>query len=362
MLRHVGVIGRALVGEVDGDVHAVLPGPPHEAVEVLDRPQLRVNGLVPTFRAADGPGASWIVGLGPDGVVLALAVRRSDRVDGREVDHVEVHAGDILQPLLGFGEGPVAAGLRRAGPGEHLVPRAEPRLLPIDHHDELLAVAGRQAPVRIPVHQGQERRVERRLDGLVRTALDPLDPGPERPGVLAGGATGGPGDHLLAGRQLDRHLLTGAGLLLQVPAPSPESIHPGPKGVPVPAQLGYGEGRTPPVVLDERHPDVSPDNIVVPAEPHIGSNGVVPVGEDVRLHGDPFAHHPLDREAAAVDLGLHALDDHATPSLSEPHQFPRRSHRQGASRLEGSSFPPWMGRFKGSADEGPGFDRRPRPW
>jgi hypothetical protein len=42
----------------------------------------------------------------------------------------------------------------------------------------------------------------------------------------------------------------------------------------------------------------------------------VAVREDVRLHGDAFSDHPLDRVAAAVDLGLHAFDGHPPPRVN----------------------------------------------
>ena len=114
MLLDEGVVRRALVGEVQGHLHAVFTGPRHEAFEVFDRPELRVDGLVASLLAPDGPGASRIMGLGPRSVVLALAMRVADGVDGREVDHVEVHPGHVFEPLLGVGERPVATELRRA--------------------------------------------------------------------------------------------------------------------------------------------------------------------------------------------------------------------------------------------------------
>ena len=77
------------------------------------------------------PGSS---GPGVEGVVGALAVDLADRVDRRQVDDVEAHRGDGVEPLGGGLEG--AAGdlaglgvLRRAlGAREELVPAAEERL------------------------------------------------------------------------------------------------------------------------------------------------------------------------------------------------------------------------------------------
>ena len=62
----------------------------------------------------------------------ALAEAPADRMDRRQVEHVEAHRRDVGQPRRGFVERRAA---RRIGAGrarEHLVPRAEPRALALD--------------------------------------------------------------------------------------------------------------------------------------------------------------------------------------------------------------------------------------
>ena len=96
-----------------------------EPVEVLQRAELGVDRVVAALRPADRPRAPGIALLGRERVVPPLAVRRPDRVDGRQVDHVEAELGELRQHLLDALE--PAPGAR-----EELVPRAEARALALD--------------------------------------------------------------------------------------------------------------------------------------------------------------------------------------------------------------------------------------
>src|SRR5439155_20810522 len=91
----VGVGGRELEGEVYRDLDAVVVGSADEAVEVVDVAELRVDRVVPALGAADRPRAADVAGLGDGGIVPPLAERAPDRVDGRGVEDVEPHAGDV---------------------------------------------------------------------------------------------------------------------------------------------------------------------------------------------------------------------------------------------------------------------------
>ena len=62
MLAHPRVIGRALDREVERDLHAELRGAAHEAVEVVERAELGVDGVVAALGAADRPRAARIAG------------------------------------------------------------------------------------------------------------------------------------------------------------------------------------------------------------------------------------------------------------------------------------------------------------
>ena len=105
--------------------------------EVGQRAQLGVDRVVAALGRADRPRRADVGRLGGQRVVPALAVDPADRVDRRQVDHVEAHRGDAGQPPGRGGEGAVPAACRpvdhRAlGAGEELVPGGEERPLPVD--------------------------------------------------------------------------------------------------------------------------------------------------------------------------------------------------------------------------------------
>ena len=80
----------------------------HELVEVVERAELARIALVAAVGGADRPRAADVVGPGDERVVAALAAAAADRVDRREVQHVETHVLDIGQPGLAVVEGAVA--------------------------------------------------------------------------------------------------------------------------------------------------------------------------------------------------------------------------------------------------------------
>ncbi len=101
VLAHPRVVGRALQGEVERDLHAELACAGDEGVEVLQGAEVRVDRVVAALGGADRPGDAGIAGAGDEGVVGALAEGAADRVDRRQVDDVEAHLGDRRQPLGG---------------------------------------------------------------------------------------------------------------------------------------------------------------------------------------------------------------------------------------------------------------------
>ena len=72
MLFDPGMVGGALEGDVEGDLHAVVAGGGDEMVEVREGAELGMDGFVAAFCRADGPGAAFVVGRGGDGVVGPL--------------------------------------------------------------------------------------------------------------------------------------------------------------------------------------------------------------------------------------------------------------------------------------------------
>ena len=133
MLGDPRVVGGALEGEVECDLHAEASGALDETVEVGEVAQIRVDGVVAAFGRPDAVGGTRVAGRGDQGVVLALAERRADRVDGGQVDDVEAHARDARQVLSGSSEragDPGAVRLLEGSRGarEDLVPCAGQRL------------------------------------------------------------------------------------------------------------------------------------------------------------------------------------------------------------------------------------------
>ena len=101
-----------------------------QPAEVGEGAELGVDGGVPALGGADAPRAADVVRLGGRAVVLPLAERPADRVDRRQVEHVEPHPGDARELGLHVPKRAVLARFRRPRPRKQLVPRAEPGLRP----------------------------------------------------------------------------------------------------------------------------------------------------------------------------------------------------------------------------------------
>ncbi len=113
------MVGRALHREVERELDpGGLRGGNHR-IEVGVAPEVGMERVVATVCASDRPGAAEIALPRALGVVAALAVRRPDRVHGRQVDDVEAERGKLGQH--GGDAAETSPGAR-----EQLVPRAEP--------------------------------------------------------------------------------------------------------------------------------------------------------------------------------------------------------------------------------------------
>ena len=144
------------------------------ALEVLERAELRVDRVVAALVAADRPRAAHVALRRPRRVVAALAVRRADRVDRRQVDDVEAELGELRQHLLDALE---AAPRAR----EELVPGAEAGALAVD-----VDVVGRRPRLLAALARGcgeplLERDVHGRAQPRPRRARWRDRPGPRRP-------------------------------------------------------------------------------------------------------------------------------------------------------------------------------------
>ena len=145
MLPDIRVVRRPLEGNVQGHFQVDLPGPGHKMPEIFQGAQLRVHRLMPAFGRADGPGRAHVLGFGHRLVILALAVGAADGVDGRQIENIEAHPGDVRQPRLTVFEGAVLSGNGGAGAGKHFIPGAVTRLHRVHHHGQVLVIEGDEA-------------------------------------------------------------------------------------------------------------------------------------------------------------------------------------------------------------------------
>ncbi|MCF0088992.1 hypothetical protein B0E37_04074 [Streptomyces sp. MH192] len=308
------MVRRALQGEIERDLQTQLPGPGDEGVEVLQRPQRRMDRVVPALRGADGPGHAHVLRARRQGVVGALAEGGADGVDGRQVDDVETHLRDGRKSFRGGAEGAVhrRVQLPALAAREELVPRAEQRPLPL--HPQLQLLRGADGvPQRTagqdPVHLGGERRREPGGDGAggvaqgVHGGAQHLTGSP----VLLRYAPGGP---LVQPRALLQHQLDvltcgnldpgvvppgGDGIAPGVHPERPEALggerHPGAPAVGAGGQLPHRRPG-PRTALRIRQHDIGGHRVVALAE-----HG----GRDLELLPD----HRLGRTAAAQDDRRH---------------------------------------------------------
>ena len=148
-----------------------------------------MDRVVAALGRADRPGRADVVGPGDQGVVAPLAVDPADRVDRRQVDHVEAHRRHLRQPLRGGGEGARARrGVpgrrhRPLGAGEELVPGGEegpgpvhPQRAGVADGDQLAAPGTPRAarPGPAPDDPGGERQLARRAAPRRRRSPGPL--------------------------------------------------------------------------------------------------------------------------------------------------------------------------------------------
>ena len=100
--------------------------------EIIDGPQIGIDGGVTAQSRADCPGHTGIIGPGSEGVVGPFAKGRPDRVDGWQIEDVETHVGDITKLLGDVSEGAMACGVDGPRSWEQLIPGGESSPFPID--------------------------------------------------------------------------------------------------------------------------------------------------------------------------------------------------------------------------------------
>src|ERR1700688_3930534 len=106
------MIGGCLKRDVEGYGEVEVLGLGDETAEVRQGAEFAVNLFVSAVCRTDGPGAAAVAGLGLGIVVGAFAEGASDGMDGRQIDHVEAHPGNIGKALFAIGKRAVGSGLR----------------------------------------------------------------------------------------------------------------------------------------------------------------------------------------------------------------------------------------------------------
>jgi len=324
----VGMIRRALERQVERNLHPEIGGAGHQAGEVVETAECRMDRVVTSLGPADGPGASEVFLAGHEGVVGSLPEAGADRVNGRQVDDIESHPRDVGQPGGAVGQRSVAGRVGRCRPGEELVPGAEASAFTVYPYAQLDRIPGGQGAVGVATNQLEQVIAER--DGCPssgplrsRQGRGPVaEPFP----VGARGAGGGGSHQLRPDDQLIRHVLIGVHSLDEITAPGEKPVYPALEGVEVPTDRIDREGAMPAIVAEEVHRGFGPSGIVGAAPAQERGHDVVAVGEDIGLDDDRLSHHALDRKPPAIDLGADALDDDPAAPL----------HRAGRVGLRGA--------------------------
>ena len=122
MLCDVRMIGRAVDREIERDLHSARRISFWSQSKSSERAELRLDVLVSAavraflMTVADGVWNARFARLAGHGVVAAFAIREADRMDRREINHVESHRLRVIDSRQAIAKGrtPVAAALRRA--------------------------------------------------------------------------------------------------------------------------------------------------------------------------------------------------------------------------------------------------------
>ena len=304
-----------------------------------------MHGVVPAGLRADRPWRAGVVGPRSQRVVRALAERVPDRMDRRQVDHVEAHRADRWQPLRGGAE---RAGSRRV---EGRALRAREELVPgaVEGAGALDAHRPRAGEVRVlaqgmggqgVLHGRSLRRVEPLLGGLVLVAHRRGALTQHLGRMLVGGVGGGPVED--AGTLLQLQLDVDAGGQLDLGLVLPRLVRVTPRDhVVAPVALAVElDLRAPAVGLERPHLVHAHERTVGLARAEVGvrlrawgheldlhAEGVVTLAEGGDRDCEGLTHDGLHGVPTALDHRVDVDDGVATNHAS------RRYYPGGHRRL-----------------------------
>src|SRR5262245_5844320 len=95
VLLHIGMIGCALEGDIECYLYPILLGFGDQAPEIVQGPELWMDGRMPAGGRPNGPGTPWVIGSSHGGIVLTLAVDLANGMNGREIEDVKTHTRQI---------------------------------------------------------------------------------------------------------------------------------------------------------------------------------------------------------------------------------------------------------------------------
>lgn len=258
-------------------------------------------------------------------------------MDRGQVEDVEPHAGDVLEPVDHVPERPMPSWLRRRGAGEELVPRGERGTLAVDPELE----DGGAHTVRARVVAREElacplaRRALGPLGGREGRVMERRGERAQFRGLAAAGATGMAGDEVRADREVDLLECAGGSLEQCASPPGRDVVDPGRDAEGVQAHLVGREPRQPRVVAGAGFRVLAGPAVgllqcelgVVAGRVGEGDDRreqIVPVREDVSDDVDRATHGPFRRIATFEHVRAHALDDDALPGADlHVHSFLR---------------------------------------
>ncbi|KAI3480411.1 hypothetical protein L1887_57425 [Cichorium endivia] len=312
MFLQPGVVLRALDGEVEGDLQAMLGGGGHQAAEVLAATQLRVDRVVAAVRAADGVGAAGIVRPGLQGIVAALAELAADGVDRREIEDVEAHVADHRQACVNIVEGAVAAGIVGDRARKQLVPAGERGALALHVEGEFRAATEVAAGVGLghqrPGILGQQQlHLGRRRQALAQ-ALD------QSRQMITEGVAAALGTVLQVQApffQLQGDVHPGGEFLFQVVAIGGVGVDPGFDQEQVAAHFADAEPGVPAIVAQQAHRLAVPEPAAGLAPVEGNSQDIMAIGVHLATDRHGLAHFGLHRIQPGVDHRLGVLDHNA---------------------------------------------------
>ncbi len=281
--------------------------------------EVGVDRGVPALVRPDRPRHARVRRTGGFRVVRALAERPADRVDRRQVEHVEAHPDHVVEPGDDVVERTVAPRIGRGRARKELVPGGEACARRIDDDRQNRLESRCVTAVGMPPG-GRDR-------GLVRGETLRLAVG------IGGSQGSGPFaqprrvvwsarrvgtrrrrvGQVGADAQIDRHVLAGVDALPQIADPRCEVIDPGFDRVLVAPDRLHNEVGPPEVVVGTAHLDLGPGILALVAVEEPRFDDVMSIGKRVREHVNGLADNALDREAARVHPRAHVLDD-GTPA------------------------------------------------